>query len=225
MITIDTISKNEKYKTYYDIIKANSPISYGGTKLYTGKRDYLMQSPSEFAATLTFLEAHFEGNPIKYLEIGTASGLTNSMIWNILNVEENIMLDNLECPGIFETMAGNLSFKQNSVLIIGDSTSQKVQEKVGRLQMKYDLMLIDGNHTYEYVKEDYAYYNNFIKSGGLLIFHDTENTSVPGVKRFIETSKELKDGFTQVCNFVDNSNIINRDTFGSVCGIGIYKKQ
>ena len=52
MINIKNYTSTVKFKRHYDVIKANSPVSYGGLKLYNGKRDYLMQSPNEFAATL-----------------------------------------------------------------------------------------------------------------------------------------------------------------------------
>ena len=111
MIEIKDYITKERFQHHYDVIRANAPVSYGGLKLYSGKRNYLMQSPNEFAATLCYLEDYFKDKGIQYLEIGTASNLTNSMIWNSLNVKENIILDNLECPGTAESLVGNLSFK------------------------------------------------------------------------------------------------------------------
>ena len=214
-----------RFKHHYDIIKANSPVSYGGLKLYNGKRDYLMQSPNEFAATIVYLEKYFGDKNVNYLEIGTASNLTNSMIWNNLNISENIILDNLECPGIAESLASNLSFKQNSILIVGDSTDSKIKNKVKNLGYKYNLMLIDGNHDFEYVTKDFEYYHQFLTEDGLLIFHDIENNAVPGVKKFVTTNTTLKNNFTQLANFVDHNNDFKRNTFGSQCGIGIYTRK
>ena len=133
MIGIKKYIPSARFKHHYNVIRANSPVSYGGLKLYGDKRDYLMQSPNEFAATLCYLEEHFKNKEVNYLEIGTASNLTNSMIWNSLNIKENIILDNLECPGTSESLVGNLSFKQNTVLIVGDSTQDNIKEKVSWL--------------------------------------------------------------------------------------------
>ena len=158
MIEIKDYQENKRFQHHFDVIRANAPVSYGGLKLYDGKRNYMMQSPNEFAATLCYLEDYFKDKDIQYLEIGTASNLTNSMIWNSLNIKENIILDNLECPYTAESLVGNLSFKQNTVLIIGDSTQEEIKNKVDNLGYKYDLMLIDGNHDFEYVTKDFEYY-------------------------------------------------------------------
>ena len=224
MIEIKNYTSTSRFKHHFDVIRANAPVSYGGLKLYSGKRNYLMQSPNEFAATLCYLEDYFKDKGIQYLEIGTASNLTNSMIWNSLNIKENIILDNLECPGTSESLVGNLSFKQNTVLIVGDSTQDNINEKVNFLGYKYNLMLIDGNHDFEYVTKDFEYYHQFLANDGLLIFHDIDNDAVPGVRKFITTNLNLNTKFTQCANFVDSSNYLNKNTFGSQCGIGIYKK-
>ena len=224
MIEIKNYTSTSRFKHHFDVIRANAPVSYGGLKLYSGKRNYLMQSPNEFAATLCYLEDYFKDKGIQYLEIGTASNLTNSMIWNSLNVKENIILDNLECPGTAESLVGNLSFKQNTVLIVGDSTQDSVKEKVNFLGYKYNLMLIDGNHDFEYVTKDFEYYHQFLANDGLLIFHDIDNDAVPGVRKFITTNLNLNTKFTQCANFVDSNNYLNKNTFGSQCGIGIYKR-
>ena len=224
MIEIKNYQENERFQHHFDVIRANAPVSYGGLKLYEGKRNYLMQSPKEFAATLCYLEEYFVDKKVNYLEIGTASNLTNSMIWNSLNIKENIILDNLECPYTAESLVGNLSFKQNTILIVGDSTQDTIKEKVELLGYKYNLMLIDGNHDYEYVTKDFEYYYRFLSDDGLLIFHDIDNNAVPGVRKFVTTNPILNTNFTQCANFIDNNNYLNKNTFGSQCGIGIYKK-
>ena len=47
MYTIDNFKTKNRFKQHYEVIKANAPVSYGGLKLYEGKRNYLMQSPNE----------------------------------------------------------------------------------------------------------------------------------------------------------------------------------
>ena len=222
MMVIEDYQRNERFRHHLDVIRANAPVSYGGLKLYEGKRNYLMQSPKEFAATLCFLEDHFKNKEVKYLEIGTASNLTNSMIWNNLNIKENIIIDNLECPNIAESLVGNLSFKQNTVLMVGDSTQDGIKEKVEGLGYKYDLMLIDGNHDFEYVTKDFEYYHRFLAKDGLLMFHDIDNEEVVGVREFVKTNTVLKSRFIQRSSFIDRENYLKKSTLGSQCGIGIF---
>ena len=73
-------------------------------------------------------------------------------------------------------------------------------------------------------KKDFEYYYRFLSEDGLLIFHDIDNNAVPGVKKFVETNLILNSYFTQCASFIDKSNYLNKNTFGSQCGIGIYKK-
>lgn len=46
-----------------------------------------------------------------------------------------------------------------------------------------DLLMIDGNHTYDQVKKDYQNFAPHVTTGGLIILHDINVTSAPGVKK------------------------------------------
>ena len=94
------------YREFYEIIRANAPVAYGGTKLFDGDRDYLMQVPEEFANTLVWFQDVFGDKPINFLEIGTASNLTNTMFWNNFNIENNIIVDALLCPNVEKSLVG-----------------------------------------------------------------------------------------------------------------------
>jgi hypothetical protein len=39
-----------------------------------------------------------------------------------------------------------------------------------------DFLFIDGDHTYEGVKQDYEMYKEFVKPGGWIAFHDIKDT-------------------------------------------------
>jgi cephalosporin hydroxylase len=50
---------------------------------------------------------------------------------------------------------------------------------------KIDFLFIDGNHEYEFVKQDYYLYRDFVRSGGIIAFHDiAEFESGGGVFKF-----------------------------------------
>jgi predicted O-methyltransferase YrrM len=53
-----------------------------------------------------------------------------------------------------------------------------------------DLLFIDGDHTYEGVKEDWEMYSPLVRSGGLIVFHDVAgNYEDTQVKRFWDEIK------------------------------------
>lgn len=50
-------------------------------------------------------------------------------------------------------------------------------------QRRIDLLLIDGNHTYHQVKTDFTNFYPYVRTGGLIILHDINVNSAPGVKK------------------------------------------
>jgi|SRR5580698_6258016 predicted O-methyltransferase YrrM len=54
---------------------------------------------------------------------------------------------------------------------------------------KFDLVLIDGWHSFDYAFVDYFYVDLLLEVGGLMIFHDTGWPSVEKVCRFLEENK------------------------------------
>src|SRR5690606_31559253 len=53
-------------------------------------------------------------------------------------------------------------------------------------QVQYDLLIIDGDHSYEGVKQDFENYLTCVKSGGYIIFDDYDAPEWPGVSQFVD---------------------------------------
>lgn len=55
-----------------------------------------------------------------------------------------------------------------------DSLHHKTVERVSEIlgDRKLDILFIDGNHTYNAVKQDYENYQGFVRQGGIILFHD-----------------------------------------------------
>lgn len=54
-----------------------------------------------------------------------------------------------------------------------DSTNPSIAEYLRLRFGLFDLLIIDGNHTYNYVKSDYLLYSTVVRKGGLIVFHDS----------------------------------------------------
>jgi glycosyltransferase involved in cell wall biosynthesis len=50
----------------------------------------------------------------------------------------------------------------------------------------FDLLFIDGYHSYEQVKNDFFNYSFKIKKPGIIIFHDYNNPDFPGIKQAVD---------------------------------------
>lgn len=108
------------------------------------------------------------------------------------------------------------SLGSNVTMLWGSSHEQEMLEKVeetlnGEL---LDFLFIDGDHTYEGVKQDYEMYRHLVKPGGWVGFHDTKDTEFHRNAncRVDQLWSELEG---QKIDFLDN-----RSSFG---GIGFIK--
>jgi len=50
----------------------------------------------------------------------------------------------------------------------------------------YDLLIIDGDHTYSGVKHDFDNYRQLVKHGGYIVFDDYGHPSWPDIKEFVD---------------------------------------
>ena len=64
--------------------------------------------------------------------------------------------------------------RQRLTCIAGDSHAAGVYARVASLLggRRLDFLFIDGDHSYEGVKSDFAIYGGFVRTGGLIGFHD-----------------------------------------------------
>ena len=142
-----------------------SNMEIGGYKFYDGSGTHYMQNPKEIVDLIFYLKNYEKKRKIKFqsfLEIGFAAGINNSFLNKFFNFKKIVAVDYVSPGGINkETFFANLRFK-NLVLICGDSTKSNTVEKVSLLG-PYDLIFIDGGHSYETVKKDFNNYSRVLK--------------------------------------------------------------
>ena len=87
----------------------------------------------------------------------------------------------------------------NNFIIPIRGFSQDVVDDVRNLTTSLDLLFIDGDHSYEGVKNDWENYKSFLKSGSTVVFHDSGWAE--GVQRVIsEDVSPLVTSFDQLPN-------------------------
>jgi len=71
-------------------------------------------------------------------------------------------------------MYEKLGQSEGSVFIYGDSRKQSTVDKLAEVLggKQIDVLLIDSDHRYEFVKSDYENYQRFVRPGGIIIVHD-----------------------------------------------------
>jgi predicted O-methyltransferase YrrM len=120
-----------------------------------------------------FLNFAKEQNPIRVCELGLFLGGTNLMLTHALpNVQTIIGVDlHIRNKSQFHYFAKP---SQKQIFVEGKTcdaaTLQKVEQALGG--DKLDLLLIDADHSYSGVKQDFLLYRHFVRDGGIIAFHD-----------------------------------------------------
>ncbi len=149
-------------------------------KSYTHKGGLsLQQNPDEFGCLCLFLEER--GGLSRYAEVGTASGGTCRFLQKRLGFERVVCLDDGNHPRAKE-QDENLSTIENWDRFVGDSHSPEARVFLKDLGASpFDVIMIDGDHSYEGVVEDVEMMLGHCRRGTLMILHDT--VACEGVER------------------------------------------
>jgi len=122
---------------------------------------------------LNFLEFARSEQPEQVCEIGTADGGTNFLLSQALPstrlmIGIDLYVKNSSKLHYFSRANQQLNF------INGSSSAKFTIGKVKQIlaEKKLDLLFIDGDHSYDGVKQDFLNYRHLVRDGGLIIFHD-----------------------------------------------------
>jgi len=147
-------------------IKSNNPIICE-IGVWKGKSSYI------------FASAIKNKNGILY-SIDPFTGEGDSMSRD--TYQEGIRNMNTTLLGNFETTLNK--YKLREYIRILPMLSEEAHKKF--TEPRIDLLFIDGNHEYEFVKKDYKLWSPLIPSGGIIILHDVLATHVDGPKQIMQ---------------------------------------
>jgi predicted O-methyltransferase YrrM len=197
-------------------------FNYGGISVHA------WQKSTEILALLRLLSAD---PPRTVLELGTAGGGTLFLLTRI--AADNALLVSVDLRhgqfgGGYPSWRSRLyrSFANNGQRVEtlqGDSHEPGTRRAVEALLegRALDFLFIDGDHSYEGVKRDFADYAPLVRPGGIIAFHDIvpggpgKHGDPGGVPVFW---RELADRRDDATEFVEDWD------WGS-CGIGVIRAQ
>jgi hypothetical protein len=126
-------------------------------------------------------------HPLQIAEIGVFFGTNARRMFKKLNVEKMFLVDPYKKYQDYEKDKNVLMFLPSSfkpaLTVLKRYTNRIVplqmtsEEAVDFIPNDLDMVYIDGNHAYEYVKRDIELYYQKVKSGGLIGGHDIEGNS------------------------------------------------
>lgn len=169
------------------------------------------QEPKQFGDLLHFLHEYLSNNQINsYLEIGSRHGGTFIWIDSMLRAfNSNINSYAVDIAIYGETLKAYQEYTNNINFIKADSTDPVLWTK---LPNTIDMILVDGNHAYEYALADY--YNSLYKKPKLILFHDINNETCPGIIRLWKEIIEHKTKNIDYYEFITENC--------AYYGIGVY---
>ena len=130
------------------------------------------QLKSEFVKFSNLLKSEKIKN---VLEIGTANGGTLYLFSRIINKNGMIVSLDWVHPKWKQNFYKSFALsKQQIFLVSGNSHKKQNLEKVKKIigNKKFDMLFIDGDHSYMGVKSDFDMYKSLVKNGGIIAFHD-----------------------------------------------------
>lgn len=160
----------------------------------------------------TLVAKAVKGSSVNVLEIGTLFGTGAAIMYDgVLGGYENIhftLLDPLE--GYYhgsqaDILTGQIvdeaAVRRNLARVGMDeseytlikhlSIEPEAMEKAS--QRQYDVLVIDGDHSYAGVKTDFENYAKFVKVGGYIIFDDYSSPDWPEVQEYVDSEIENVD--------------------------------
>lgn len=140
-------------------------------------------TPWQFREEILGLAKLYEQHrPCRIMEIGTANGGT--LFVHARLAPADAVLVSVDLPGgkfgggypAWKTPYYNSFKKSKQVLHLmrADSHARETFAKVQSVLdgKMLDYLFIDGDHTYEGVKQDYEMYSPLVRPGGIVVFHD-----------------------------------------------------
>ena len=138
---------------------------------------YKESSMGNFALFLYSLTRYYKKKFRVILEIGIRNGIsTNAFLYGIRDRgHKNLYLYSVDIDDCVDVIKDN-DLKKYWRFIKGDSKEVLWNKEI-------DILLIDGDHSYEGIKADYEKYEPFVKENGLILIHDVL-WAHKGVKKF-----------------------------------------
>lgn len=176
----------------------------------------IWQYPNQFSKYLCLLEKQKISS---FIEIGCRWGgtfiLTNEYLKRFNIINKSVAVDIMKSP-VKEYCLNNSETEFKEI------NSQSGEFKKYISDNYFDLIFIDGDHSYNGVKNDYEISKN---NGKIFVFHDISNNECPGVVKFWNELKNNKSDTYDFFEFTEQYEDVWNNTHKTFLGIGVAIKK
>jgi cephalosporin hydroxylase len=176
----------------------------------------IWQYPNQFSKYLSLLRTQ---NISSYIEIGCRWGgtfvLTTEYLKIFNTINKSVAVDIIDSPVLQYCLSNN-----ETQFININSQSQEFKDYIENNY--FDLIFIDGDHSYYGVKNDYEISKN---SGKIFVFHDIVNDVCPGVVQFWNELKNNEGEKYNFFEFTEQYDDVWKNTHRRFLGIGVAIKK
>lgn len=176
----------------------------------------IWQYPNQFSKYLCLLQKQSISS---YIEIGSRWGgtfiLTTEYLKRFNHLEKSVAVDIIHSP-VEEYCASN----PETMFMKSNSQSQEFKQYMATHH--FDLIFIDGDHSYAGVKNDYEISKD---SGKIFVFHDIVSDPCGGVVYFWNELKEKEKDKYDFFEFTEQYNDVWNATHQKFLGIGVAIKK
>jgi cephalosporin hydroxylase len=176
----------------------------------------IWQYPNQFSKYLRLLSTL---DITSYIEIGCRWGgtfvLTNEYLKRFNSMRKSVSVDIIDSPVLYYCM-------ENCETQFLKVNSNSDEFKKYMKKNYFDLVFIDGDHSYHGVKNDYDCSKH---SGKIFVFHDIINDACPGVSYFWNELKRNEQSTYDFYEFTEQYDEVWQDTQQKFLGIGVAIKK
>jgi cephalosporin hydroxylase len=176
----------------------------------------IWQYPNQFSKYLCLLRTQKINS---YIEIGCRWGgtfvLTNEYLKMFNNMNKSVAVDIIDSPVINYCISNN-----ETQFIKLNSKSKEFKDYINN--NFFDLIFIDGDHSYNGVKNDYEISKNH---GKIFVFHDIISDVCPGVVQFWNELKNNEKDTYNFFEFIEQYIDVWNNTRQKFLGIGVAIKK
>ena len=176
----------------------------------------IWQYPSQFSKYLALLVRQ---NVSSYLEVGCRWGgtfvLTNEVLKRFRPMTRSVAVDVIDSP-----VQDYCALNEEAEFLRASSSSEQFREFIGGAH--FDVIFIDGDHSYEGVRGDYQ---RCREHGSIFVFHDISSSVCSDVERFWNQLKVDERDQYDFYEFVDQYEEVWQDLHHKFLGIGVAIKK